>query len=127
MPHLHRDVAGSAAFALLTGAVLWPPGAVYWTRLAALVGDGPTIGVVLLVAVAFGAGFAHVTAVGVWRFLLGGVVAYAVGMAAVAAVSTPDSPVHLVWYGGLLGCLVAGVALRRHAANVGSAARSPDA
>ncbi|GAB6862255.1 hypothetical protein ACFR97_13365 [Haloplanus litoreus] len=127
MAGLHREVAGSAAFALLSGLVLWPPGDVYWRRLAALVGDGPTLGVVLLAAVALGVGFASVTAVGVWRFLAGGTVAYVVGMAAVEAVSTPDSPVHLVWYGGILVCLVAGVALRRRAIGVGSKTQSADA
>jgi len=106
-----RDVAASGAFALLSGVVLWPPGAVYWTGVAAAVGEVPTIGLVVFSAVALGTAFGHVTRIGVRRFLGGGVPAYVVGMVAIRVVPAPDSPVHLVWYAGLLACLSGGVAL----------------
>lgn len=113
MTRFPRDVAASGAFALLAGVVLWPPGAVYWTGVAAAVGEIPAIGLVVFSAVALGVAFSRVTQIGVRRFLGGGVPAYVVGMAAIRVVSAPDSPVHLVWYAGLLACLGGGVALDR--------------
>jgi hypothetical protein len=88
------------------------PEAVHWTRLAAVVGDGVTLSVVCLLAVTLGVAFAWLTGVDVPSFAVGGVVAYAVGMAAIEVWLSPDSPAHLVWYAVLLACLVGGVALR---------------
>lgn len=110
---LHRrSVAGSAVAAFLAGLALWPPRAVYWTRLAAVVGDGVTLAVVCLLAVTLGAGFQRVTGADLPSFAVGGLVAYAVGMAAIEVWLPPDSPAHLVWYAVLLACLVGGAALR---------------
>jgi len=111
MTRLPRDVVVSGAFALLSGVVLWPPGAVYWTSVAAAVGEIPTIGLVVFSAVALGVAFGRVTGIRVWRFLGGGIPAYVVGMVAIRVVSAPDSPAHLVWYAGLLACLGGGVVL----------------
>jgi len=111
---LHRrHVAGSAVATFLAGLALWPPRTVYWTRLAAVAGDGVTLSVVALLAVALGAAFAWLTGVDVASFAGGGLVAYAVGMAAIEAWLSPDSPAHLVWYAALLACLVGGAALRK--------------
>jgi hypothetical protein len=110
---LHRRaVAGSAVAVFLAGLALWPPRAVYWTRLAAVVGDGVALSVVCLLAAAVGAAFAWLTGVGVRPVAVGGLVAYAVGMVAIEVWLSPDSPAHLVWYAVLLVCLVGGVALR---------------
>ena len=110
---LHRRaVAGSAVAALLAGLALWPPGAVYWTRLAAVVGDGVTLVLVGLLAVALGAVLARVVGADLPSFAVGGSVGYAVGMAAIEVWLSPDSPVHLVWYAALLVCLVGGAALQ---------------
>ncbi|WP_251329847.1 hypothetical protein [Haloplanus pelagicus] len=108
-----REVVASGAFALLSGTVLWPPGTVYWTAIAAVVGKSVTLGVVLLVAVGFGVGFGRLTRVRARRFLVGGVAAYVVGMVAIEVVSSPTSPVHLVWYAAVLACLVGGTVLGR--------------
>lgn len=114
MERIPRDLAVCGTFALVSGLVLWPPGAVYWTAVATVVGEAPTIGLVLLVAVALGAAFGRVTRIGVPRFLGGGVPAYVVGMVAIRLVVAPDSPAHLLWYAGLLACLGGGVALDRY-------------
>jgi hypothetical protein len=105
-------VAGSAVAVLLAGLALWPPGAVYWTRLAAVAGDGIALSVVALLAAALGVAFAWLTGVDVASFAVGGLVAYAVGMGAIEVWLSPDSPAHLVWYAVLLACLVGGAALR---------------
>jgi hypothetical protein len=115
-----REIVASGAFALLSGTVLWPPGAVYWTAVAAVVGDSVTLGIVLLLAVGLGVVFGRLTRVRVRRFLAGGVVAYAVGMAAIEVGSAPTSPAHLVWYGGVLACLVGGTVLGRRLGREGS-------
>lgn len=116
MPDRLAAVAGSALFALVVGAVLWPPGAVYWTALAAVVGDGPTLAVVALLGAGAGAAFVRGTGVSWHDLTRGALVAYVVGMAAIEAGMTPDSPVHLVGYGALAVCLVGGgaVAARVH-------------
>jgi hypothetical protein len=102
-----RDAAASALFAFLAGVALWPPRAVYWTALAAVVGDGPTLAVVAALAAAF----VRATGVAVVDLARGVLLAYVVGMAAIEATIRPDSPVHLVGYGALAACLVAGGAL----------------
>jgi hypothetical protein len=99
--------------ALVAGAVLWPPGPVYWTALSARVGDGPTLALVVVLAASLGVVLASATDVRVPEVTAGALVAYVAGMAAVAAVSTPDSPAHLVWYGVLATAFVGGAALRR--------------
>jgi hypothetical protein len=106
-----RDAAASALFAFLAGVALWSPRAVYWTALAAVVGDGPTLAVVAALAVALGAAFVRATGVAVVDLARGVLLAYVVGMAAIEATIRPDSPVHLVGYGALAACLVAGGAL----------------
>ena len=110
---LHRRaVAGSAVAAVLAGLALWPPRAVYWTQIAAVVGDGVTLAVVCLLAAALGAAFAWLTGVDVPSFAVGGLLAYAAGMVAIEVWLSPDSPAHLVWYAVLLASLVGGAALR---------------
>jgi hypothetical protein len=107
-----RSTAASALFATLAALVLWPPGAVYWDAVAAVVGDAVTLATVAALAVGLGAAFAWATGVDPVRFAAGGLVAYAVGMAAVEALLEPDSPVHLLGYAALLCCLLTGVAVR---------------
>ncbi len=111
MPDRRAAVAGSALFVLVVGAVLWPPGAVYWTALAAVVGDGPTLAVVALLGGVAGAAFVRVTGVSGADLARGALVAYVLGMAAIEAGTSPDSPVHLLGYAALAGCLVGGGAL----------------
>ena len=101
-------VAGSALFALVAGVALWPPGAVYWEALATVAGDGPTLVVVAVIGLALGATFVRATDVSVVDLASGVLLAYVAGMATVEAVIRPDSPVHLVGYGALAACLVAG-------------------
>jgi hypothetical protein len=110
-----RAVARSAVVAFVAGLALWPPRAVYWKRLAGLVGDGVTLVVVLLVALGVGVAVTWLSGVGVRSFAGGGLVAYAVGMVAIEVALSPDGPAHLVWYAALLCCFVAGVALRTRA------------
>lgn len=97
----------SAAFALLAGFVLWPPGAVYWVVVAGVVGEGAALVLVVLAALALGACFARLTEMRTRHVLVGTAAAYVAGMAAIAT-TRPDSPVHLVLYALLSACLVAG-------------------
>jgi hypothetical protein len=106
-----RQVLSSAVFAFVAGAVLWPPGAVYWTAVAAVVGDGVALAAVGVLAVVLGAAFAHATAVDLPWVAAGGAVAYAGGMVVVDVAYEPESPARYVLYGGLLVALVAGAAL----------------
>ncbi|WP_436927708.1 hypothetical protein [Halosimplex amylolyticum] len=105
-----RAVAVSGAVAAVAGVALWPPRAVYWTAVAERIGEGPTLGVVVALAVGLGGAFATITDVRLREFALGATIAYAIGMATIAVAIAPDSPVHLGLYGGIALCLVAGVA-----------------
>ncbi|WP_123535096.1 hypothetical protein [Halosimplex salinum] len=105
-----RAVAASAVFAAVAALVLWPPGAVYWTAVAAAIGETATLVAVFTAAVALGAAFGALTGVGVREFAAGAALAYVVVMAGIAVVFTPDSPAHLVLYGVVFACHVAGVA-----------------
>jgi len=106
-----RDVAASTLFALAAMAVLWPPGAVYWERVATVVGDGPTLALVGCLAVGLGAAFARLSGMSSRSFAAGVALAYAAGMVAVELRLDPDSPAHLVWYAALAAALLAGTAL----------------
>lgn len=117
VPDRLAAVAGSALFALVAGAVLWPPGAVYWTALAAVVGDGPTLALVALLGAAAGGAFVRATGVSWHDLARGALAAYVVGMTVVEVGMDPDSPVHLVGYGALAACLVGGGALARWSAS----------
>ena len=108
MRQSHQGIASSALFVFVAGLVLWPPGAVYWTTLAAVVGDGATLVLVVLLASGLGAGFVWLTRVRVRRFATGGVLAYALWIVVIEAISNPDSPAHIVWYGVLLGSFTVG-------------------
>ncbi|QPV64756.1 hypothetical protein I7X12_09190 [Halosimplex litoreum] len=119
-----RRVAVSAVFAAVAGAVLWPPGAVYWTAVAATVGEAATLALVVVAAIALGAAFGALTGVRVREFAAGTAGAYLLGMAAIAAARSPDSPVHLFLYGAVAACLVVGVAAAR--VRAGAPRRSDD-
>ncbi len=105
-----RSIAVSTVFAWAAALALWPPRAVYWTAVAAVVGEAVALAAVAAVAIALGAAFATLAGVGVREFAVGAAVAYLVGMAVIAVALAPDSPVHLALYGGICVCLVAGVA-----------------
>ncbi|WP_049929981.1 hypothetical protein [Halosimplex carlsbadense] len=108
-----RTVAVSAVFAAVAGLALWPPGGVYWTAVAAAVGETATLALVVVAALALSGAFGALTGVGVRAFAVGAALAYLLGMAAIAVAISPDSPVHLLLYGGIAVCLVAGVAVAR--------------
>jgi len=116
MPSPLRSISASVAFALLAGVALWPPRAVYWTRLAAVVGDAVTLALVGFVALVLGAAFTRLAGVATRPFALGVGLAYVVGMAAIDGLLAPDSPVHLVWYAALAACFVGGAAVQARAA-----------
>ena len=119
-----QEITASALFVFVAGLALWPPGAVYWTALAAVVGDGPTLAVVVLLATGLGAGFVWLTRVRVRWFAVGGGLAYALWMVGIEATTTPDSPAHFLWYAVILGSFTAGAVLT--AALVGGPDRSGD-
>lgn len=97
-----REIIASGAFALIAGAILWPPTSefVYWTVFDSI-GDA----VILLVVVASivaGFVFGALSAVSPRSFAVGGTLAYLSGMGAIEVVLTPDSPVHFLLYGSIL-------------------------
>ena len=106
-----QEITSSCLFVFGAGLALWPPGLVYWSALASVVGDGPTLVLVALLAVAIAAGFVWLTRVRVRSFVGGGGLAYALWMLGIEATSSPDSPVHFLWYAVLLGSFVAGAVL----------------
>lgn len=110
-----RAVAASALLAFLVGGVLWPPGAVYWTALAAVIGDGPTLALVALLSALAGAAAVRVGGLDPASLALGGALAYVLGMALVGVVVATDSPAHLLLYGALLVCFLGGAAGARYA------------
>ncbi|AGB32257.1 hypothetical protein Natpe_2441 [Natrinema pellirubrum DSM 15624] len=107
-------VLTSAVLAFAVGYVLWPPGYVYWTRVADVLGEPLTLALVALLAAVGGAVATLRLAVPLADLVAGSVLAYAVGMALLESVITADSPVHFLLYGGLvlwywLGATVAAV------------------
>lgn len=125
MPATVRDVLTSAFFVLAAMTALWPPRAVYWERVSAVVGDGPTLVLVGVVAVGLGGVFARLTGVSSRSFATGTVLAYATGMVAITPVLSPDSPAHLVWYAVLAVAILAGATVWHvHAGRVDLLGRS---
>ena len=109
-----REIALSWIFVLLVGWILWPPRAVYWQSLAKYVGDPLTLLTVGILALGSGFAFVHLTTVQARPLVAGAGLAYLSGMVVIETVLAPDSPVHLILYGGLLLCLVSGGFLRRY-------------
>lgn len=106
-----KSIARSWAFVLTVGAVLWPPGVVYWEPVATIIGDGATLLLVGVVAVGIGAAFIRIATIDMASFIVGGVLAYLTGMAVLELALSPESPAHFVLYAGLLGCLIGGGSL----------------
>ncbi|WP_254763845.1 hypothetical protein [Natrinema marinum] len=104
-------VAASAVLAFVAGFALWPPRHVYWSRVANALGEPLTLALVVVLAVIVGSGAVALLEVRFAEFAAGGLIAYVAGMALIAIVIEPISPVHLVLYGGLLACFVLGAAI----------------
>ena len=104
-----RQVAASALFALVAGAVVWPPveELVYWTALEPI-GDAVVVPVALVSAL-LGAGFARLVPVAPRSFALGATGAYLAGMGVAEVWLGPESPVHLLLYSVVLIGLAVGV------------------
>jgi len=113
------EIAAATVFSIMSGLLIWPPGAVYWTDVANALGDGITLTLVSTLAVVLGAWFARTSAFALVHIFVGGVIAYGLGMAAIAVLLHPTSPAHLVWYGALLACLLGGAAIYRSVAWLG--------
>ena len=104
-------VLATSLLAFAVGYVLWPPRRVYWQSVAAIVGDATVLALVALLATAVGMGAAIVLEYSIREFIVGSLVAYAVGMGLVEAVFETDSPVHVLLYGGLVLCYGLGVVI----------------
>lgn len=102
MPKMLREIGLSWVFCILIGWTIWPPGAVYWPFLAKYIGQAFTLLVVGFLATGFGFAFVYLTDVQLRHFLAGAAIAYLSGMIAIETILLPDSPVHLILYGGLL-------------------------
>lgn len=107
------DVLLSWILVLVVGIGLWPPRAVYWESVATHIGDGPTLLIVGVVALLVGVAIHWATSITLYSFVIGSIAAYVSGMAAIAVVLEPDSPVHLVLYAAILLCLIGGSVAHR--------------
>ncbi|MDS0477572.1 hypothetical protein [Natrinema sp. 1APR25-10V2] len=105
------EIAASAVFVFAAGFALWPPRHVYWSRVGNVLGEPLTLALVVVLAVIVGGGAVALLNVRLAAFAAGGLIAYVAGMALIAVVIEPISPVHLVLYGGLLACFVLGAAI----------------
>lgn len=108
------EIPASALSLFVVGYALWPPGRLYWTALADVVGTVITSAVVMLVAGLVGVGIAALSDVPLPNLAAAGALAYAAGMALIAVALTPESPVHFYLYGWLLGCLLLGAIAVRY-------------
>lgn len=104
-----REIVASALFALVAGAVVWPPveELLYWTALASL-GDAVVVPIALASAL-LGAGFARRFPVAPRSFAIGATGAYLLAIGVVEWVLVPNSPVHFVLYSAILIGLAVGV------------------
>jgi hypothetical protein len=104
-------VGASAVVAATVLLLLWPPTAVYWGRVAAVVGETPTLASVVVTAAGAGAWFARTSGFALLPVILGTGAAYATGMLGIAVWLAPGSPSHFLWYGLLAGAMVCGALL----------------
>jgi integral membrane sensor domain MASE1 len=86
---------------------------VYWDELAAVVGETPTLGLVIVLAVGAGAWFARTAEFGFGGLAAGTLLGYGVGMLAIELWVAPESPVHLLWYGAIAAAVLCGAGLWR--------------
>lgn len=104
------EIAVGGLLAAVGGALIWPPRYVYWTAVADVVGAPVTLLLVAGICVGLGAAVGLFAPISPRNFAGGGLVAYLVGMVLIESILAPESPVHLMLYGGVLVCLVVGVA-----------------
>ncbi|SEQ33232.1 hypothetical protein [Natrinema salaciae] len=116
------DVAASAVLAFVAGVALWPPRHVYWVRVSSVLGESLTLGAVGVLAVIVGVVAVALLELRLSAFVGGVLLAYAVGMALIAVVLEPISPVHLVLYGGLIACFVLGAVITTRRRDAGNSA-----
>jgi hypothetical protein len=108
-----REIAVSWLFVFAAGVALWPPGAVYWEAVAVVIGNALALTVAGVAAGTLAAVFVWRTEISLQSYTLGSVIAYACWVVGIEMTMIPDSPVHFIWYGGLLVCFVAGATLSR--------------
>jgi len=111
MSRLLSRLLVASALAFVVGYALWPPRHVYWLSVATVVGEGVVLALVAVLASLVGMGVTTVLEYSSREFVVGGLVAYAVGMALIELVFATDSPVHFLLYGGFLLCYSLGVAI----------------
>lgn len=106
-----KEVVLSGVFAFVAGFCLWPPRRNYWASLLGPSSGYIAIAVVILLSILLGTGFEQITDVRLLSFVVGGIIAYIVGMWWIEIEMEPISPVHLILYGVVLIGLVGGVAV----------------
>lgn len=114
MFHSIKEIAVSGVFAFVAGFFVWPPRYNYWASLYDAFGissDYVLLAVMLLFSILLGAGFERITDVRLLNFVVGGLIAYLIGMWWIEREMEPISPVHLILYGVVLVGFVAGVAV----------------
>ena len=83
------EFAISCAFVFVAGIAIWPPENVYWNIVVTATSFSTTLAVVMVLCGLIGAGFASWTGVSIVNFVLGGILAYGVGMGLLVLVVSP--------------------------------------
>ena len=100
------EVAASAVALFVVGIVLWPPTNALWQWWRVLPesmrGDLVLLAMLLVPSGAVGAGLSRLGGVGLAELVVGGFLAYAIGMCLIEIGIEPDSPAHLLLYGTIL-------------------------
>ncbi|WP_248909968.1 hypothetical protein [Halocatena marina] len=111
MTHHIKEIVGSIIFTTVAGLILWPPRGNYWAKIFDKFGGGTILTIALfLLSIILGAVFGRATDIQLSNYIIGGIGAYVIGMVGIEIGIDPISPVHFIWYGGLLACLIGGVA-----------------
>jgi hypothetical protein len=106
------DMVVSGLLIFAVGFVLWPPRFVYWTAVSAHFGVGLVMMIILGLCLGVGMAVRQFTRITPLRFVIGGTIAYVLGMALIESRMWPDSPVHLLVYGLFLLCMSVGTVAR---------------
>ena len=107
-----REIGIGAIVVFAAGFVLWPPDELFWQWWTVLPEAAQTesLVLVLLTVLAGAVGIAATALSGIRpsNLAIGGLVAYAVGMALISLSMSPESPVHLLLYGFILVVVLLG-------------------
>lgn len=98
----------SGVLIFLAGYLIWPPRDVYWGAVADVVGVSLTFLIIAGICLGFGIVVRRTTPIKSVNFVIGGLIAYIIGMSLIEGTFDPISPVHLYAYGVMLVLMIFG-------------------